>query len=52
MYMPFNLNNNILIFFSFAYGLKDLSSVIGKDFKRLKIGVSHPGRKNEVTNWR
>ena len=32
-------------------GLKDLSNVIGKDFKRLKIGVSHPGRKNEVTNW-
>ena len=32
-------------------GLKDLSNVIGRDFKRLKIGVSHPGRKNEVTNW-
>ena len=32
-------------------GLKDLSNIIGKDFKRLKIGVSHPGRKNEVTNW-
>ena len=32
-------------------GLKDLSNVIGKDFKRLKIGVSHPGRKNDVTNW-
>ena len=32
-------------------GLKDLSNVIGKEFKRLKIGVSHPGRKNEVTNW-
>ena len=32
-------------------GLKDLSNFIGKDFKRLKIGVSHPGRKNEVTNW-
>ena len=32
-------------------GLKDLSNVIGKDFKRLKIGVSHPGRKDEVTNW-
>ena len=32
-------------------GLKDLSNVIGKDFKRLKIGVSHPGKKNEVTNW-
>ena len=32
-------------------GLKDLSNVIGKDFKRLKIGVSHPGRKSEVTNW-
>ncbi len=32
-------------------GLKDLSNVIGKDFKRLKIGVSHPGSKNEVTNW-
>ena len=32
-------------------GVKDLSNVIGKDFKRLKIGVSHPGRKNEVTNW-
>jgi len=32
-------------------GLKDLSNAIGKDFKRLKIGVSHPGRKNEVTNW-
>ena len=32
-------------------GLKDFSNAIGKDFKRLKIGVSHPGRKNEVTNW-
>ena len=32
-------------------GLKDLSNVIGKDFKRLKIGVSHPGRKDDVTNW-
>jgi len=32
-------------------GLKDLSNMIGKDYKRLKIGVSHPGRKNEVTNW-
>ena len=32
-------------------GLKNLSSFIGKDFKRLKIGVSHPGTKNEVTNW-
>ena len=31
-------------------GLKDLSNVIGKGFKRLKIGVSHHGRKNEVTN--
>ena len=26
-------------------------NIIGKDFKRLKIGVSHPGRKNEVKNW-
>ena len=32
-------------------GLKDLFNVIGKDFKRLKIGVGHPGGKNEVTNW-
>ncbi len=32
-------------------GLKDLSNLIGKDFKRLKIGVSHPGIKNEVTKW-
>lgn len=32
-------------------GLKDLSNIIGKDFNRLKIGVSHPGIKNEVTNW-
>lgn len=32
-------------------GLKDLTNAIGKDFKRLKIGVSHPGAKNEVSNW-
>ena len=32
-------------------GLKDLSNTIGKDFKRLKIGVSHPGVKDDVTNW-
>jgi hypothetical protein len=31
--------------------LKDLSNIIGKDFNRLKMCVSHPGIKNEVTNW-
>ena len=32
-------------------GVKDLSNTIGKNFKRLKIGVSHPGVKDDVTNW-
>ena len=37
---------------SFWNGLRDIISRIGKtNFKRLRIGIGHPGSKSEVTNW-
>jgi len=33
-------------------GLRDIISRIGNtNFKRLRIGIGHPGSKSEVTNW-
>ena len=33
-------------------GLKDISNKIGSlKFLRLRIGIGHPGSKDEVTNW-
>ena len=33
-------------------GLRDIISKIGNtNFKRLRIGIGHPGSKSEVTNW-
>lgn len=32
-------------------GLRDISSHLGKDFARLRIGVGHPGHKDEVTDY-
>ncbi|NND59027.1 MAG: aminoacyl-tRNA hydrolase [Gammaproteobacteria bacterium] len=32
-------------------GLRDISSHLGRDFARLRLGVGHPGNKNEVTDY-
>ena len=33
-------------------GLRDIIKSTGKsDFMRLRVGIGHPGMKNEVTNW-
>ena len=32
-------------------GIKDILSKSGKEFKRLRIGIGHPGHKEDVTNW-
>ena len=33
-------------------GLRDIIEKIGeKNFKRLRVGIGHPGEKSEVTNW-
>ncbi|MGI9308637.1 MAG: aminoacyl-tRNA hydrolase [Gammaproteobacteria bacterium] len=32
-------------------GLRDLIQHCGKDFLRLRIGIGHPGDKNQVTNY-
>jgi|TARA_Y200000002_G_scaffold299141_1_gene253993 PTH1 family peptidyl-tRNA hydrolase len=33
-------------------GLRDIINKTGQDnFMRLRIGISHPGNKNDVTNW-
>lgn len=32
-------------------GLRDIIPGIGKDFKRLRIGIGHPGDKSKVTPW-
>ena len=33
-------------------GLRDIIEKIGeKNFKRLRVGIGHPGEKGEVTNW-
>lgn len=32
-------------------GIKSLDSHIGKDYRRLRIGIGHPGNKHQVTNY-
>ena len=32
-------------------GLRDIIPGLGPDFKRLRIGIGHPGNKNQVTPW-
>lgn len=32
-------------------GLRDIIPLIGADFKRLRIGIGHPGDKTKVTPW-
>ena len=32
-------------------GIRSISSHIGQDFRRVRIGIGHPGSKDEVTNW-
>ncbi len=32
-------------------GLRSISAHIGADYRRLRLGVGHPGRKELVTNW-
>ncbi len=32
-------------------GLRDIVNQIGKDFLRLRIGIGHPGDRNEVVNY-
>ena len=33
-------------------GLKDIFSKVGtKDFYRIRIGIGHPGNKDDVTKW-
>jgi PTH1 family peptidyl-tRNA hydrolase len=32
-------------------GLRDIHAQIGADYWRLRIGIGHPGNKNEVANW-
>lgn len=32
-------------------GLRDIHAQIGKNYWRLKIGIGHPGVRNEVANW-
>ena len=32
-------------------GLRSIISIVGNDFIRLRIGIGHPGDKEDVTNW-
>ena len=32
-------------------GLRDSIAAVGADFWRLRLGIGHPGQKNEVANW-
>lgn len=32
-------------------GLRDIIPGLGPDFKRLRIGIGHPGNKHQVTPW-
>jgi PTH1 family peptidyl-tRNA hydrolase len=32
-------------------GLRDIHAQIGADYWRLRLGIGHPGNKNEVANW-
>ena len=32
-------------------GLRSIISIVGNDFIRLRVGIGHPGDKEDVTNW-
>jgi PTH1 family peptidyl-tRNA hydrolase len=32
-------------------GLRSIISLVGNDFFRLRVGIGHPGDKEDVTNW-
>ena len=32
-------------------GLEALSASVGNNFIRLRVGIGHPGDKEDVTNW-
>ena len=32
-------------------GLKSIISLVGNSFLRIRIGIGHPGQKEDVTNW-
>ncbi|MOA31319.1 Peptidyl-tRNA hydrolase [compost metagenome] len=32
-------------------GLRDIHAQLGNDYWRLRIGIGHPGDRNEVANW-
>jgi PTH1 family peptidyl-tRNA hydrolase len=32
-------------------GLRDIISLVGSNFIRLRVGIGHPGDKTDVTNW-
>ena len=32
-------------------GIRDIIHLIGSNFYRLRIGISHPGTKDDVTKW-
>ena len=32
-------------------GMRDIIHLIGSNFYRLRIGISHPGSKDDVTKW-
>lgn len=32
-------------------GIRDVIQAVGRDFLRLRIGIGHPGRKSQVTNY-
>ena len=32
-------------------GIRDIIHLIGSNFYRLRIGISHPGSKDDVTKW-
>ena len=32
-------------------GLRSIISLVGNDFIRLRVGIGHPGDKEDVTNW-
>jgi peptidyl-tRNA hydrolase, PTH1 family len=32
-------------------GLRDIDAHVGKDYRRVRIGIGHPGHKDKVTPW-
>jgi len=32
-------------------GLRSLDAHVGKDYRRVRLGIGHPGHKDQVTNW-